>query len=133
MFQRKVVDGILDLLCASVPHLEAGAVLGDPQVEVCLGPARKMPQRTRGPDPFHNRHVDVAVPVCRCLGEGRIVAGAQAHVELVDLDMLLQAAIAAGTGQFDPLLRAGLVQSSVLQELGIPRLEDQVVSRGVWP
>ena len=55
------------------------------------------------------------------------MAGAQSHVELVNLNVLLQVAIGTGAGQLDALIGAFPIQRGVLQEVGVTGLEDQVI------
>jgi hypothetical protein len=101
----KVVNCIPGFLIASIAHLKASAILGDPEIEVCLGAAWKVLEHARGSDTFDDGQVDVPVPVGGCLRHTGVVARSQAYVELVYLDVLLEAAIAAGACQLDVLVR----------------------------
>ncbi len=119
MLFRETVHGCLCLVLNPVAHLQPSAVLSDPEVEIGLGASWKALQDARFTDALDNREVHPPVPVCSRLGHCRETAGPESHIELVDLDVLQQAAIATGTGKLDTLIWTFPVQCGLLKKLSI--------------
>ena len=84
----KVIHGLLSLALISIAHLKSSSVIRDPEIQICLGSSGKLLQDTGGSDLLHHRTVHAEIPVGSGFLWGRIVPGAEAHVVLVDFDLL---------------------------------------------
>ena len=102
-------------------------MLGQPEVEVGLGANGEVAQDAALLDGLHHRQVDLVVPVGDGLLVGDLALLLQAHEVAMHLDVLLQHLVLPGHGDAEVGLGAKLVQTGALQELGILRLQDQLI------
>ena len=73
MLLGEIVHGLVKFCLPPVPHLQPGAVLGDPKVEIGLRASGKAVQDPGGADALYHGEIYRFVPIVGGLGEGWIV------------------------------------------------------------